>query len=576
MTQMTQIFYRRGAWAAAVLAAMIGTALLVLVPPAPMLTAPLTGGDPTVRGAYHIHSDRSDGSGSVDDIAAAAARAGLQFIIITDHGDGTRVSDVPRYRHGVLVIDAVELNTAGGHLVALGLAATPYPLAGTAADVLADVRRLGGFGIAAHPDSPRPSLRWTAWDVEVDGLEWINADSGWRDESGLALARAVLSFGLRPAAAMAALLDRPTDLLARWDAMGATQSVPALAAADAHARLGLRQETDPDVSALHLPLPGYEPAFRTFSNHVVLDQPLTGDGPADAAVVLTALKQGRSFTVVDALATPGGLEFTATGAGRTARMGDSISMDRGVELRARVSGPSGTTLRLLRNGSLVQETSEAELVVRPSDAGVYRLEARTPGAPGVPAVPWLLSNPIYVGLPRVLAATGDDGVTPRSRIPARTTQVTAEKGVGDVSELVAARIADARERRLTDEPPIGWRFALANGMASGQFAALQLPVAGSLAVFDRVRFTVKSASPVRAWVQLRAGAETERWGRTFYADTRERVVDLPLRSFLPIGATSTTAPALDRIDSLLLVVDTLNNRPGATGSMTIAEVAFVR
>ena len=71
-------------------------------------------------------------------------------------------------------------------------------------------------------------------------------------------------------------------------------------------------------------------------------------------------------------------------------------------------------------------------------------------------------------------------------------------------------------------------------------------------------------------------SETERWGRTFYGDTRERVIDLPLRSFLPMGATSTTAPPLDRMDSLLLVVDTLNSRPGATGSMTITEVAFVR
>lgn len=572
---MTQIFYRRGAWAAAVLAAAIGTALLVLVPPAPMLTAPLTGGDPTVRGAYHIHSNRSDGSGSIDDIAAAAARAGLDFIVVTDHGDGTRVPDAPRYRHGVLVIDAVELNTEAGHLVALGLPVAPYPLAGTAADVLEDVRRLGGFAIAAHPDSPRPSLRWAAWEVEVDGLEWINADSGWRDESGLALARAVLSFGFRPAAAMAALLDRPTELLARWDAMGATRSVPALAAADAHARLGLRQATDPDVSTFHVPLPGYEAAFRTFSNHLVLDQPLGGDGPADGAAVLAALMQGRSFTVVDALASPGGLEFTATGAGQTARMGDSISMDLGVVLRARVSGPSGTTLRLMRNGSLVQETNAAELVVRPSDAGVYRVEARTPGAPGIPPVPWVLSNPIYVGLERVTA----DAATPAppiSSIPARTAEVIVEQGAGDVSELIDAQIADARERPLAGAPPIGWRFALASGSASGQFAAVQLPVAGGLAAFDRVRFTVQSASPVRAWVQLRAGAEAGRWGRTVYADSNIRIVDLPLRSFIPIGATSTVAPPLDRIDSLLFVVDTLNNRPGAAGRMTIAEVAFVR
>ena len=86
----------------------------------------------TVRGAFHIHSDRSDGSGSVDAIAAAAARAGLQFIILTDHGDGTRAPDAPAYRSGVLTIDGVELNTTSGHYAAIGLPASPYPIAGHA------------------------------------------------------------------------------------------------------------------------------------------------------------------------------------------------------------------------------------------------------------------------------------------------------------------------------------------------------------------------------------------------------------------------------------------------------------
>ena len=575
MTQIRKILRHRGLRAAAVLAAAIGTVLLVLMPPATRMTPPFTGGPPTVRGAYHLHSNRSDGSGSIDEIAAAAARAGLAFMVVTDHGDGTRSPDAPQYRRGVLVIDAVELNTNAGHLVALGLPVAPYPLAGTAADVLEDVRRLGGFGIAAHPDSPRPALAWQSWDAGVDGIEWINADSGWRDESGLALARAVLSFGLRPAAAMAALLDRPTDLLARWDAMGATRSVPALAAADAHARLGFRQTTDPDVSSLHLPLPGYEAVFRTFSNHVVLDQPLTGNGPADGASVLAALRQGRSFTVVDALATPGGLDFTATSRGRPmARPGDSLPRDGEVTLHARISGPPGTTLRVLRNGGLVQETLEGALSVR-AEAGVYRVEAYTAGGPGTPPVPWLLSNPVYVGLPRPPVAISDQTAL-RSRIPARTADVTVEKGVGDTSELVAAQSEDARERRLAGEPSIGWRFALSSGMPAGQFSAVQLPTTGGLADFERVRFTVTSGSPVRAWVQLRAGTESERWGRTFHADAGTRIVDLPLRSFTSIGATSMIAPPLDRIDSLLFVVDTLNNRPGASGRMTIAEIAFVR
>ena len=112
-------------------------------------------------------------------------------MILTDHGDGTRAPEPPAYRSGVLTIDGVELNTTGGHYAAIGLPASPYPLAGTPADVIEDVHRLGGFGIAAHPDRRGASLRWQEWDAPIDGLEWINADSEWRDEARLPIARAI-------------------------------------------------------------------------------------------------------------------------------------------------------------------------------------------------------------------------------------------------------------------------------------------------------------------------------------------------------------------------------------------------
>ena len=159
----------------ALVAVVIAILLLVILPPGTKHTDPPPAS--TVRGAFHVHSNRSDGSGSVDAIAAAAARAGLQFVILTDHGDGTRVPDPPAYRTGVLTIDGVELNTTGGHYAAIDLPASPYPLAGTPDDVIDDVRRLGGFGIAAHPGSPRSSLSWQEWGAPIDGLEWINADS---------------------------------------------------------------------------------------------------------------------------------------------------------------------------------------------------------------------------------------------------------------------------------------------------------------------------------------------------------------------------------------------------------------
>ena len=165
---------------------VIGIVLIgwwMLLPPPAQPTPAWQSSSPIVRGAYHIHSDRSDGSGSVEDIAKAAADAGLKFIILTDHGDGTRTASPPAYLSGVLVIDAVEISTTRGHYAALGVAEAPYPIAGEPADVIEDVRRLGGFGFIAHPDSPRVSLAWQDFHARFDGLEWLNTDTGWRDES---------------------------------------------------------------------------------------------------------------------------------------------------------------------------------------------------------------------------------------------------------------------------------------------------------------------------------------------------------------------------------------------------------
>src|SRR5260370_35382411 len=88
----------------------------------------------------------------------------------------------------------------------------PYPLGGGAESVVEDVHRLGGFGIAAHPDSPKPALRWTNTTAPIDGIEWLNADSEWRGETRGRLVGAGIAYVFRPAPALAGPADRPGPL----------------------------------------------------------------------------------------------------------------------------------------------------------------------------------------------------------------------------------------------------------------------------------------------------------------------------------------------------------------------------
>ncbi len=312
------------------LGALAVVALVALAaPPGPRTTRTATiaiAAPALARGVVHVHSTRSDGSGTIDEIAAAASQAGLQFVLVTDHGDGTRPPLAPAYRSGVLVIDGLEISTTHGHYVALGLGQAPYRLAGDAADVVEDVRRLGGFGLVAHPDSPRASLAWRDWQAPVDGLEWFNLDSEWRDDSALRLARALVAYPFRPVPSLALLAGEGGGMLPRWASLAAQRRVIGVAAVDAHARLG--REGGFDGAWINLRAPGYAALFATAQVSVELAAPLDGDAARDAASVLDALRGGRTFSTIAARAAAGRVAIVAERGGVTARMGQFLRGSR--------------------------------------------------------------------------------------------------------------------------------------------------------------------------------------------------------------------------------------------------------
>jgi len=376
--------------------AAIGAAVVLYVgltlPPA-AVTLGRRASSPEVTGAYHVHSNRSDGTGTVDDIAAAAARAGLGFVILTDHGDGTRVPDGPAYRSGVLVIDAVEINTESGHVVALGLSgATPYALAGQAADVIDDIHRLGGYAVLAHPDSPKDSLRWrgggNAANVVFDGIEWINADSEWRDERGSHLIATAVRAVFRAPESIATLFSTPERTFARWDQAARLRGAPVfgLAALDAHANIPWRESDEPRRQTA-FSRPSYETMFRTLAQTVQLDAPLSGDAGDDAKRLLDAIVRGRSFSIVRALAAPASLQFFADASGRSLAAGDSL-LDAGVPVafRASVTESPGVRVALLRNGRVIASGAGKAESIDTAASGVYRAAAFWPGS----GVPWLV------------------------------------------------------------------------------------------------------------------------------------------------------------------------------------------
>jgi hypothetical protein len=545
----------------AVMLGWVAWALVTLPPASADLRVPTPApGDPVVvRGAYHVHSVASDGTGTVEEIAAAAARAGLRFVILTDHGDAYRRPAAPRYVGSVLCIEAVEISTAGGHYAALGMAAAPYPMAGEARDVVEDVARLGGFGIAAHPDSGKAELRWGAWEAPFDAVEWFNADSQWRDEPRWRLLPTVLQYPARPTEAVASLFDRPVHLLREWDRLASTRRIVGLAAADAHARMGLGGKTDPYDELVYVKLPSYEAVFRAFSTRVELWKPLTGDASLDAPAILEALRDGRVYTVFDAMAGPGVLAYSMLAGRVLFHQGQGSWAPAGVPLhvRAATNGPAETRVHLLRNGREVARSAGPILDWTGEGAGTYRVEATLPGAPGEPPLPWIVSNPIYVGDPP--GAPGTPSLPPaRASLvwPAQTWHIEKDAG------------SDGSWR--TTEPGGVIRHTLTYRLGAGSlspFVALATFDAG--AMHDASRFAFRGAAdrPMRLSVQVRLvdGTAERRWQRSIYLSPEAREVTIPLADMREAGTGARRPFDPTRIHSLLFVVDSVNTPPGSGG-----------
>ena len=544
---------------------LVGAGIALFLLNLPSNPRRVTSGDPavvarTVRGAFHVHTTRSDGIADKVTVAGAARQAGLNFVIFTDHGDGTRAADPPEYIAGVLCIDGVEVSTDAGHYIAIGARPSPYPLGGESAAVVEDVARLGGFGVAAHPDSRRPELAWSDRSAPIDALEWINADSEWRDESRWAIARTLASYPLRPPAALASLLDRPDSTLERWDALGARRRVLSLAGLDAHGGIGNRLEDSSRRRSIGVP--SYAASFRTFTTRVELDRAFTGSPSEDAAALLAMLRAGRTYSQIDAVAGDAVLQFNGRTGDETVAQGGELPGTATASFAVRAAEVDGASTVAFHNGVEIERANGTSLDFQSAESGAFRVEIHVAGAPGVPPVPWVVSNPIFRFAP---ADSSQQAPPPRS--PVHSLENAAwrvEKSQG--SEGTAGSAGGGA---------VALKYALRGDPPASQFAALVTDLPRNID-FAEVSFSGRSNRPVRASLQLRfADDDNARWRKSVYVDEGSRpfriAVDSLRRADGPLQR-----PDVRRATSLLFVVDLTNARPGDAGELTIQNVILAR
>jgi hypothetical protein len=345
-----------------------------------------------VVGNLHVHTVYSDGGERHAEVGRAAAQAGLDFVVATDHN--VWVDGVEGYYNGALLLVGQEVHDVRripqvNHLLVYGVDGSLATDVSDPQALIAEVIRRGGVCFLAHPFDPGSRLGpglapipWVDWDVEgYAGLEIWNAMSEFKGLLWSRLAAVIYAYG-----PSLGLRWPRRATLRKWDELlAADKRVAAIGNSDAHAephRMGpLRRVVFP-----------YEDLFRWVNTHLLVERPLSGDLETDKGLIYDALRAGRTWVSYDRIASTKGFRFQIRSGTRVASVGDEIQ--RAAAIIVEVETPGRGIIRLLKDGRLVARGRGDQLNFTTAEAGVYRVEVYR-NYRGLRRG-WIFSSPIYV------------------------------------------------------------------------------------------------------------------------------------------------------------------------------------
>jgi hypothetical protein len=340
----------------------------------------------------HVHTPYSDGTWYHAQIAQAAAEAGIDLVVITDHN--VWVDGVEGYYENVLLLVGEEVHDVQrlpqcDHLLIYGAEEEMAPHPGDSQQLINAVKEKGGLCFLAHPverasplDPELAAIPWEDWEVTgYHGIELWNYMSEFK---ALAQTRlAALLYALNPDLGIKGPFRHTLRL---WDKLLAEgRRVVAIGGSDAHGD----QYSLGSFSRVLFPYPHL---FGCVNTHILIPSPLTRDLETDKATIYRALQAGHCFVGYDALGATRGFRFYARSGSQLVNMGDELKREAALNFQVELPAPADT--RLLRDGKVVARSSDRRLNHTTATPGIYRVEVYRRHRSRQRA--WILSNPIYV------------------------------------------------------------------------------------------------------------------------------------------------------------------------------------
>lgn len=317
------------------------------------------------KGCIHIHSVNSDGTGTIKEISVAAKKAGLSWVIITDHN----YFDIEEgIYNGVYILKGEEISPQKeNHYLALDIK-TQIDEGDNVQKYIDEVNNQGGFGFAAHPDESLsrknnyPPIRWNKEFIPY-GIEIWNWFSCWADKLN---DRNIFSLAYSFLFKNYLVKKAPIETLKWWDELNRQKEeiVPAIGGVDAHA-LKIKKYIFP------VTIFPYKTMFKTISNVIFLDKRLSNDFQMAKTQILSAIKNANNI-IINLSVSNCIPEIYVENEARIAYSGEKIKLDDKTFLNVRMKKKG--IIKVTFNGDKLYEVFAPKCNLLLNKKGKYRVE----------------------------------------------------------------------------------------------------------------------------------------------------------------------------------------------------------
>ena len=341
------------------------------------------------KGAIHIHSTLSDGTGNLKDIVKSAKSAGLDFIIITDHNHYDTEEGI---FDGIYVIKGEEISPQNcNHYLALGINEEILPEDNP--QIYVDkVHTQGGFGFAAHPNegfnengeerkNSHRCIPWTDKNIKPDGVEIWNWFSNWADNlDDRNIFKLAYCYLFKHC-----ITTNPSKLtLEWWDKLNneTENVVPAIGGVDAHALKFYKYIYPVTVFS-------YKTCFNTVTNVIYLEEKLSEDFLIAKKQILNAIRAGNN-TILNRHTLNFIPQICIKNVDKIYYCGQKTELSK--DLCIKINSKKTLEILLVYNGKEVEKYKGRFFNIPIEKAGKYRIEASYKGKKFLYTNPFLIQG----------------------------------------------------------------------------------------------------------------------------------------------------------------------------------------